>query len=110
MSTALRRASALAAVTLLVAAVVALAVATVTETPRGEFDPYAPSYLVTTAETPARWAILDNGVSWVDGHHAKVVCVLNTPTGRVTRDVPIPLAQWATTSPMAWTPGANCPG
>lgn len=110
MSTALRRASALAAVTLLVAAVVALAVSTATETSRGEFDPYAPSYLVTTAETPPRWAVLDNGVKWADGRSPFVVCVLNTPTGRVTRDVRIAESQWLTTSPMAWTPGANCPG
>lgn len=110
MSTALRSAAALAGVTLLLAAAVALALPATTAPHRGEPDLYAPSYVVTTAETPARWAILEGGVQWVDGTDPFILCVLYTPTGRVTRKVPIASQQWRTTSPAAWTPGANCPG
>ena len=110
MSTAPLKAFALAGVTLLAAAAVALALPASTEPHPGGLDPYAPSYLVTTAETPARWAVLDNGVKWIDGNDPFIVCVLNTSSGRVVRNVPISVAHWRPTSPMAWTPGANCPG
>jgi hypothetical protein len=105
-----RKAFALGGVTVLASTVLALALPAAGQRPVDP-DPYAPSYLATTAETPARWAILDNGVKWTPGTtNPYVVCVLNTPTGRTTRTVPIPATVWRTASPITWTPGANCPG
>lgn len=106
----IRKALALSAVTVAAAGAAALAVPVHTSPDTGR-DPYAPSYVVTTAEQPPRWAILDNGVKWNLDGTPFVVCVLNTGDDvRPTRTVPVATTTWRTASPITWTPGANCPG
>lgn len=64
--------------------------------------------VITTADTPPKWVLVDDGVHW-ENNEPMVTCALGTPTSSTRLRRAIDPQVWRTTSPIVFTRGYLCP-